>query len=1089
MGEAYSPDTLRGLLVPFSWATISATDTDLTEDAARPGLPEASTATAMVLQSSGEQTSGTRRVQVQRGGFADGETASVVWDEGSGTWRGWDTPATISGFDSIDFPGTASLEYRNPHAVALDSGVVLVASSSTVGAATNVRIHTRTTAGAWSTASIHTEAPDGAHEPHPVLLVLPSGRVLCIFATYDVAGSLAQLKVLASEDDGATWETAQPFAMVDAIDTSTLTINRIRASYSEPLAQIALVMELSGLGVRTGLRWYASNDDGNTFSIVDTQSGAASGLLSDSGARHDVIAAPEGFLLSYSWDEPGFEDITVVYIVGSAFQSPWDAGLTWDGRLDSGGSGALPFTQSTTLAIEYTLVADPAGPLYVFALARPDPGATPEGLAAVSFDGGRTWEQIGRNQAGTNDARWFWPAATGTAHPQRFHACWHRGRVLLAHNADDAYTATVDPDALWAMYLGGYSTVSLPSIDQFVANTNSVPWFWQWHPYELPTAVGATAVGTATSEVLDSEFTIATASATARYYRGSLTTGMSIADGMMAEVELSTTDTPEIGLRITISDNTEGYEADLRLTSTTVELYDETGGPTKIGSTHTVASGDRVTLRLAVAAGKVFAAFKVNASDEDRDWTIVANGTALTDIGAGAGVAYFTEVGRTRTVGGTSTFKWYSGRLAKEGAAGLAGGFTTPDDLRGRPVSTQWMYLDDGMSIRATGGPAARGDTFSIVTEHDYPIEHQDVLQYPSPSQPWRGATVSPWVAAAKTLSYDLDDFGGMFQASGLWGWILMGCNVPVVRVEYRESAVWTTIATVDRTTSFAFERSGAFVVPAKTGADVAGHYVERGELAGGWWYDGTSEMRKIASNTGGYLTSGATHEQSRCRIRLEGADDTEAASGTGWVLPPNSTILLHDAIGRNNADAIRIVYDPSAAMPEPPEGQMVAGVSSPGEVVVWGTDSGATRRRQVRPNTELTERRDGRRHAATYGPSRETRSISWTEGVDTQFTNRTGGDDWVLSTTTSGAYPVTDRRSVPMELSGLIRELNGSKSVVVDLPYIPSGTPDAVHLGLSRMGGAMLCRLTGDLPLETLLGDEVTDELIRVSIVAEEEV
>ena len=1084
MGEAYSPDTLRGLLVPFSWATISASDTDLTEDAARPGLPEASTATAMVLQSSGEQASGTRRVQVQRGGYASTSGATFIWDDNDDDWRGWNVPVAIHNAEvvAVHTPVSPSTTGElNPDLVTLDNNTIVAARCRNAAGVSTVGVYTGDPGfTAWSSVNVinsETNDPDGtgAHSflAHPALTVTPSGRVLCFLMVYgpDDAG---QVRMYASDDDGTTWTEAQRYCLPESIDTSTVTVERMAAA-TNANGQTSLIISVDNATSGDKELWqYASNDLGASFTLVYAGMVTVGALIGADSIRADVATTADGrFFVSLTLDSGGTQ-LPAGVLLPQAYSNIDDVGALF--TFGAGYSIPGTYLLTTTVAL-----ADD-GVLYQHTIGENDgAGTAPIGETAVSYNSGESWERLGRDEAGTTDGRWF-ASGNDSVYPSNIRTTWHRGSIYMLSNAAQRAATATNQNSLYGARYGRYSNVTLPSVDLFTDRSNGLAWTTTWAGMASPAGAGFVSSGLAT-QGLNAAGYWESSGTTGRNYRGTPTT--TIANGTIAEIRGAerTAGTGTHYFEALIDDGVEDYGVRVTLGSTIAAI--DTVSTGAIGTP--VAISGATDVRIAIAAGKASIWYRASDMAGVDEWTAFVEDQTVTD-GAGTGV---NRVAFGIDAGATVTTQWRDCVFADSDAfaENQAAGFTNPEDLRGHPLSGNASGLGDGMNIRAVGGPAVRGDLWTITTEHDYPIEHQDVLQHPSPNQFWKGATVSPWVAAAKTLSYDLDDFDGMYQASGLWGWVLMGCNVPEVRIAYLESGVWSTIATVDRTTSYVFERSGAFVVPANTGADVAGHYVERNELKGGWWYDGTSKMRKILSNSGGYLTSGATHEQSRCRIRLDSPDDTEQTNGTGWVLPPNSTILLHDAIGRNNAEAIRITYDPNATMPAPPEGQMLAGVSSPGEVVVWGVDSGETRRRQIRPNTELTERRDGRRSAATYGPARETRSISWTEGVDTQYTNRTGGDDWVLSTTTSGAYPVTDRRSVPMELSGLIRELNGSKSVVVDLPYIPSGTPDAVHLGLNRMGGALLCRLTGELPLETLMGDEVTDELIRVSIVAEEEV
>ena len=1073
-----SPSILRGILVPdrrISTDTLWAAESDYTQAGPVPGVAEPQQDTAMDIQVSGSQSSGgALRVRAANAGFPERDGATFVWQqEGDTDWRGWDPPSSISSFESIDFPGAASLQYRNPHAVALDSGIVLVASSSTVVAATNVRIHTRTAAGAWSTASIHTEAPDGTNEPHPALVVLPSGRVLCMFLVYDGTANLAQVRVYSSDDDGATWSEYQRFALREAIDTSTVTVQRMRAAYSG--GQIALVMEWDRSGLLPSLAQYASRDLGASFSQVLVLAGIpTSGGLPyavGSGRNHDIAAVDGGgFVLLWqpAWTATYSRTETWRAVLTSAYDSRW---------LGNSEVTELPWAYASYLEIEHTLVPADDGALYVLAVAFPrTSGDTPYGQAVVSYDNGQTFERIGRDLAGSTDGRWFWPAVAGTAHPQRFHGCWHRGRILLAHNADDAYAPTVDPDALWAAYLGGYTTATMPSLDTFVAPTNSLAWFWEWHPYELPTAVGATALGTATSEVLDSELTVSVAALGTRYYRGSLVTGMSIAGGMMSECEFSTTDNVPVGLRLRLSDNTNDYHVDIQVQNTTVEVYD-LHSAAQIGSTETVASGDRVTVRIAVAAGKVWAGFKVDGQDEDRDWTVIANGVALTDNGAGAGVIYWAESGRTIADPKVSTFKWYSGRVTRaDDVGGIAEGFTNPDDLRGRPFSGQPVYVEDGTSIAAISGPCARDDEWDVDVRHDYGVENIHPWESESPRIGWR-STSAP---VGQNIAWKVDEHPLASDAfdSGLFAIYLDGINFPTFRLDWTDNnpTAWTTAADVDLRESGAFVREGANVAPATTGGAVSGPYIHRDELVGGWFEFPSGEVRPILSNSEGHWSSGPV-TQKRPHLVLGDIDDTESVSGTGYIWFPRAVVILHN-LDQATA-ALRMTIRPSGTVPAPPDGYYKAGVIAMGNVAVFGRSYGFGHRTRYFPNVEIEEMPSGIERSRKRGPRRREMAMRWDTGLITRSTRGTEQSDYVKSTTTS-TPPVASARDVQWLLEGLDSQMDGPLRPGVLLPFIPAGTPDVVTHTWQRTRGAIYGRMSTSPAMENTRGTEEVNELMR---------
>ena len=104
-----------------------------------PGRAVCDRASSMALDTSGTTTLTEEvRVQTQRGGHPAPLGATFLWRYGepSSEWRGWDGPIAPTHFEYIDYDAaTSPAAYRQPHAVKLPSGAVVVVAGARGGAA------------------------------------------------------------------------------------------------------------------------------------------------------------------------------------------------------------------------------------------------------------------------------------------------------------------------------------------------------------------------------------------------------------------------------------------------------------------------------------------------------------------------------------------------------------------------------------------------------------------------------------------------------------------------------------------------------------------------------------------------------------------------------------------------------------------------------------------------------------------------------------------------------------------------------------------------------------------------------------------
>lgn len=1077
MADIY-PSVLQGLLVPHRWfraSRIWATESSYTEAEGRPGVPTPSGNYDMVLEASGVQTSGTRNVKVQAGGYPERDGATVIVDSDDANWLGWDPPAAISSFDTIADQTIATIEYRTPSAVALPSGRVLVATSSIGAGASKVHIHRSGADGdGFATTELHSEASNGDYA-HPVLVALPSGRVLCFFMVFDAANDLGQVRVYKTDNEGAGWSLYAQAVLPDALDMSTQAVERMRAAVADD--GIVLVISYNPTSGVNGFHHYASSDYGSRFSLV------FSGSVADvpaAGTRYvDVARTPEGgiqwAMLNDASTTTGIH-FPFFHRAQRAFENIDDT--AW---LDY----VRPSVNVMTNNAEKwpALVVSDDGIVYCFLSGVPSSSSdVPIGEIIASVDDGETFERWGIDIGGTTTGRW-WSSAAGAAHPWYTQAIWRRGQVHLYAGHRDDHGGATNPDNLEVLRIGGHSNVTMGNLDMFETQSNTVSWTESYLPYELPTAVGWTASGTASSESVSAGYLDVTVATTTAYqYSKDASTVTSLAIGLFAEMEVEVNAAGTVQLRLNTEDSGEGYSVAIRATTTTVDVYDYGATATVGSSLGGLSGGDRLVLRLRVAGGKVFAAARVQDSGEfaSRKWVTLANGVSLTDTGGtGGAVDYYVRFGHPSTVD-AADFHVHRVSVAVVGDltdGGYAAGFTNPGDLLGRPLSGEPIELDNGLRIRATDGPAAYGETWEIATRYDYAVEHMLSTEHPGRAREWRSSSY-----ATQTIAFQGDY---THQDPSMHGLMLIGLNCPIVRLQYASattSPTWTTIDTVDLRTSFSFLRYGGSVYA--NGTDATGPYVERDELAGGLAYFASNKVRRITGNTAGYLgVSG--HIPAVLTLDPDDYDGTEATSGTVSILPPDVTVVFTNS---QIAAGYRIAFDPAGATPANPQGYVGCKSALFGEVVVFGTKPARTRRMPVAVNVDIAEDTAGHRRARVRGRPRETFDLSWTEGVDTVFTDgATAGDDMVTALINDSRLAA--QRETSRVAHALYRAINGGATVIGYLPYIENtdSTP-GIGYTLLRARGSRMCRIIGRLEREVLAGDTEVDEVIRFSMQLEEE-
>lgn len=1080
---------LRGFIIPDRLITghdsSSVVGTDVTQAGPRAGRPvlESSAVSALVLEATGTQDAGSQlEVRTQRGGYPEPGGAGYVWRHEASPaedYRGWDSPILATGWEAVAWTTALLGDKRYPTAVTTEAGAIVVVytdvDTTVAGGVSYVYARIRSaTAGTWG-SEITVASNAGSSYAFPSVVRLPSGRIQVFYFVYDSGAALAQVSMSYSDDEGATWSMGSRYCLPAAIDTSTYTIQRLRVAYAN--GQYVLVM-----GLRTStdaqITQYASDDNGSRFEKIED-------FTTNNPTAPGLVAAGDFFVMAYTLANsiasggaaPGF--VTRIASAFAKFSASEDYGLT---TLLGGGTGSGSAGSTYLTNTDNALSVDDDGVVYLWTRAHRTGVGGRAGVVLRSEDYGASWEALGSGDTGTGTGVWYNQDDAST-YPTEFSVVHHRGRAVMLHN-----WAANPGDEDWsvgALYLGGYSTVTLPDLDLLVSASSQVSWLRTYLPLDLPQDVGWTRAATGTpSEALSAgALAIGGASADLLTYEYDAPSGATVAEGVICRFRIDVS-VGTVDWRIINDDGTEGYAIELRIGTTSITLHDVNNSLAQIASA--TGLGGSYDLLVGMADSEAVVWYREVGSDvtDDREWVLLHQATGLTDNSGAVGFPRW-KFGKART-GIFATANVYEHHICYDEYTGatLKADLTRPDDLRPRTYSsTAPVYVADGVSLRALDGPTVAGDTWGIDTEYEYPIDAVLPSHSPSPRTVWR-STNTP---GDMEIVFSRDSLGSLMGGYAV-GLYLDGCNFPSATLSVYVGA-WVTAASVDLTQTVDFTRVGGTVKPGTTTSGVSGYYLAQDQLAGCHFYFPTSgDVRRISGNSAGYWSNGTVDEQ-RAILYLEDCDGGEDASGTAgqiWF----SRALVVVALASENAlfQKLRFEIDDGNTAVDPPAGYYQIGSLVSGHFVALDDyDWGYSHEREAL--VEVAEYDDGTIRTRRRGPSRRRYRISYGEGVDVTAARGSGNDpDYFRASTASGAPPVASANVAPLLLDGLLDALDGADSPVVFCPAVPvaSGSGDQVTTLLwDRAGGSLYGRITSSsVRLESVVGDDLEDELYRVATI-----
>ncbi len=1085
---------LQGLIVPderFNTDNLRINDggagnSSYTESGPRPGQPvydlaevAATSPTAgnlgpsVSLETTGDQAAVDYHIKVLKGGMP-GRDMEVVYRDGlagTDTWRGWQThnvaewhPVEVS-FDRGVAPAGVIVNYSScPTA---DGQVLFVAAGTNAGTTQvfcrrfNPKTHT--------TSAVVTIADDetgmntdtgtfavSASYPLVEAILLPTGRILVYALAQEIhtggAGNTT-LWVFFSDDDGATWRSGNYLAIDTLIDAGAVTPVKMRAVYSRE--SVLLVVSTDDGQAVYKFQQFASDDTGYNFILVEDS------VLA--GRHHDVVVDEASGIITflyYTGTEVHFRRIASPFVPLSS---------------------ALDQTLSTDDPTHLVAYGDTDGTLYVTY------DVTEDIDHYYSRDGGASWTKYQSNVIDTGHASNNIDAWDITA--QHGRAIW-----LIADTGGN-----LTDHLFLVMESGGWNTLLQPREGGIDPTENSgfgsdLVESQMFFPFRLPTSYNWTNNGAgaaSTNGVAPYGVTITTIG-TSRYFSrtpaGSVTRGTTEFWSLKVDSGGSLT-TTDIGVEVTLGDGAQDYRIAVRFSGAGVRVYDFNAAA-EVATAAVDTLTQRRTFKLALRPNRTATAAKLSlywrASDGD-EWTTAISSAAIVKRVVGPSATNLIQWGHIDASDAVSQWQLFHYTMCSGAGYGTAGQPQWVDDLsqdllakapyalygRRVPAPPYRAWLDQGLYLHATGGPAVRGDTWSISREHDYPVEHHDVHSYPSPARPWRSVGTG-----AVRFAWEPDDNGyNSHPGTALYGPSMFGCNFPTCLFRGWTGAAWTTLVDVrfhGEMTGRAFTRDGNVVSVDTAVGGTGAKYIGYDELAGCTVKldsgAGNIKYRKVLHNTEGSWTN---QDTKRPILTLDGVDGTEPVSGTLDIWYREAVALVANDLTEYSRYAIEIPAGTTV------DGYYEIGALAIGAVAVFGHKYSRNRTVETIPNYDLYTGRSGQRSARRLGLARRLVEASWVEGYDATEVQQTNPVPGYVSV--SAASTALAARGDAYLLEGVLRRVDGASTPVVYLPKIAaSGDPLVV-----REAGREACilgRLVSSVTREVVLGEENASEVVRVA-------
>lgn len=1080
MATDLSRSRYQGIVIPDDRMQIWTAETTVEQVGPHAGqpVPGASNAGSLALQSLRSDVSidPGLEIRAQRGGLpglgAAPNAATVIWREvgdDDTAWFGYDPPMAVQPRWQPLGPSTDSGDPR----ACVSASSAIVASTWDTGSAFKVAVRGLAET-SWDL--VHTGPSGSNYEPGCALATDADGAVWLAFADHNDLTETWNITVQGVSLNGSTAfvfpdETVRRCTLPTSYNTySTGSTKRIVRSLAmaingdEWLLLISFYQPGSSFDYR--VVQYASRDGGHNFDLVDDWPDADT----SQGGYPSVTVAPDGYHVVFIQTEPTATYADIVHRrVATAYQPirtaeshAVDTDVHWAVDKIFGGAGC-------------GIVYDKSGVLYVFGVSD---STTQNGLMAVSTDGGINWTNPYED---TNEA-WFVMPTASTYRLNALGSTVWKGEVYVITGTEDNFGVALD--TLHAWKLGGYTRWCMPpagGLDGWLVQRAA--WTDTYVPIGLPTDMGWTNVsGTVTSETITGGFWTLTqaggGAAGSRNVRRTPTLHAGTVGGLMVQLHQVDVVDASSALRIEMMVGTAGTAARhvrVVIYNDRIEVDEFTAVSTPVNLASVAHDGVLIGFRCVV----VDDAIRVEFLNFAAIYTPCAFEVALNTDGLGSYTNGATRIDVIANVAAGDTMRIgpisYNALFQPEYRHQRARDQVNPTDLFGRPLSSLGTYIHNDAVVRADAGPARRGDEWTISTAYDHGVTN---LLDPSPRTGWRGQAVT----GTKYIALRWSEVGNDRLGSDVMALVFVGSNLARVSVAlHSSSGGWGSAKVADlHMSGLHWTRAGTTIIPGMGGAALMMRQEEFVDAVFSDSEDPLTNIPRVIRRS----TEGRWDLNSRpARLHLADVTGTEPTSGTEGNITPRVACLLVSLAG-GSYDGVRIgLLDPDVeGTPLPPNNEWECGTLLPGWLLVHPEYPSWGRVLEHEALTDVVDRQDGSSRSRTYGRTRRTMTINWSDGVDTLGATIDSDDPGLHYLDITSGDPIALARTTAWQVDGIVATLSGAHRCVAMLEHIePFADGESVQV-LNRRHQVLYGRIVTPVSLESVQGDEGFDEVFRIT-------
>jgi hypothetical protein len=981
----------------------------------------------------------------------------------------------------------------------LDNGKLLIAvnySSPTVFSRIVVyhRLEDDDTYTSTTVANVSASFGVSVGDSYPSMCLLPDNRILLVYNEKigtPSGNEYINFKSYISDDEGVTWTLHSEQLITDTIPwgISSNEYLPVGVQIAALNGQVLLLLETTYTSSTTGVYknrvfQFGSIDEGQTFTRVTSDYDFDGGFH-----RVRLQTRQNKYFICYIGGLSEIHSMQIPHAFFSVYLGRFANIYTIVENTINVEANVNNFDMAGG---EVALCVDKDDVVYIY-YRRCNQTSQESYINKISLNG-TDWEYSGLTYVSST---WYQVQDTSTTKPRptNIQATSITGRIAIAHNIE---TSLSNDESLLVLFMGGYSTLTLPYYDDSKNRYKKLTFKTIYIPYIQPQNItGFTVTGAGSSSIDNGRLKLDTSSLNGKLISESYTTTLD--EGLVCRCRFEvitggsiTDDERIVLLQIGTGTGTSNYGAFARISNTQIALVSYNSGNT-IGSPQNIGTGQN-ELILAIANRSAQLWICTDTKKHVKEYTFVAGLTTLqgSSVPITGGLLTFGHPNKNPTV---QTY-FYEVMVSSAFQTGLQMADYTPElSAMNYPPAGKYIYIADGVQITTLNGPAKLNDEYRISPRYDYAIDNVFYVNSPSLQTEWRSQSVS---AGSYVPNQDIvfqslkDSLGRAIGGNGLYGIHLNGINFKLIQVYSRiagTSTPYYIIANKQNLIEFYYDVKFGAIIP-NTANSSTGQYIRYNEFAGASIQldDHSNTIQaKIISNTEGTLSSSSTKKPIFYIEKGVTIPNTGSASDRiAQIIPTSCTILLY-LDGSSQEFDIKLRFVTSRTV----ENYFKCSHISIGPVVLPGQQYSRGRTISRDSGTISEQLLNGTRFSRNVRPSKRTLRLSWSDPIDlfSMSADQVDPDYWTALSSSTDA--VATAKDVPMLMLGLLQRLQGSYRPLVYLPYIErlTSTGSIQSDILLREDEQMLAVITSDITIESVIGDENQSEAFRVSTITIEEV